>query len=77
MYLLILPSLSPTSKQYLTCLAHLILEAIVRTDTTTAGVDYNSSCVVFEGDKLTVIRICCFQNSTRNLNGIKEAILPL
>jgi hypothetical protein len=29
-------------------------EAIVRTDTTIAGVDYNSS-VVFEGDKLTVI----------------------
>jgi hypothetical protein len=37
-------ALSPTLKQYLTCLAHHP-EAIVRTDTTIAGVDYNSSAV--------------------------------
>jgi hypothetical protein len=30
-------------------------EAIVRTDTTIAGVDYNPALWFFEGDKLTVI----------------------
>jgi hypothetical protein len=48
-------ALSLLLKQYLTCLAHLIPEAIVRTDTTIAGVDYNPALCGFEGDKLTVI----------------------
>jgi hypothetical protein len=52
MYLLILLALSPTLKQYLTCLASHP-EAIVRTDTI-AGVDYNPALWVLKG-KLTVI----------------------
>jgi hypothetical protein len=40
-------ALSPLLKQYLTCLAHP--EAIVRTDTTIAGVDYNPAVWVLKG----------------------------
>jgi hypothetical protein len=46
----IVQALSLTSKQYLTCLAHLILEA-TRTDTTIAGVDYNPALCGFCWDK--------------------------
>jgi hypothetical protein len=57
MYLLILlSSFKPTSKTISDLFGASHPEAIVRTDTTIAGVDYNSSAVwVFEGDKLTVI----------------------
>jgi hypothetical protein len=48
-------ALSPTSKNYIRIIwGHA--EAVVKTDTTVAGVDYNSSVVwVFEGDKFTII----------------------
>jgi hypothetical protein len=49
MYVNTAQALSPTSKTISDLFGASHPEAIVRTDTTIAGVDYNSSCVVLKG----------------------------
>lgn len=49
-------ALSPTSKSISNMYGAIHAEAVVNTDTTVAGVDYNASAVwMYEGDKLTII----------------------
>jgi hypothetical protein len=59
MYLLYCSSFKPYSKTISDLFGASHPEAIVRTDTTIAGVDYNPALCGFEGDKLTVISEFC------------------